>query len=1078
METAIKGKAKRRHLSATECVRLGQNSMGSNPLAQPFVSARVMDPNRGLYPKTPTKRRRQDGAMHQRDITEFFPKTGVRVRVSPHKAPPDLPKIEHGSNRVITLKKEEEEEEFEGITAEMFVDDEDFDSPQKAPPDLPKRERGSNRVININKEEEEEELEGITAEMFGDDEDFGSGGVLIKTEDQEIAVGHTGLENSLGHSDLAHVKKEEEDEEEYPVESLPDAHYGLLGVHSGQAEPQGHFQDLPVEVLIIVFGQLPAEDLYRHISLVCRRWRDIVTDPLFLPWKKLYYRYQKQESETVKELNAILTENQITKKCDLCLLNLVRYMSQFKHSKRVNPQDVLLCVRGHRLYVQAEACMKQRMPDLKATEGGPNPWSVMALMLLLADGVKDVLDLVSRLRKSGCLLSLGGISEYLWAVATLLLAMKENGINISSRLHYNIFYVLQLMENSPLSQIRDKSREKMIQVTHEQQQILNHNMQSDHIVKIMAFAGTGKTTTLVKFAEQRPHLRFLYVAFNKSVATQAQRSFPRHVECRTVHSMAFKAVGWRYLNKKKLSSGLKPFSVASVLPKGHGGFVNAKIITQTINTYCCSTDQCIGPEHVPREYKNTSGKVERPDEAKKKEFAQIAQEIWSNMKELLPTRETAYHMTHDGYLKLWHLQRPCLDQYDIICIDEAQDCTPVVMDILLSQPCGKILVGDPHQQIYTFRGAVNALQAVPHTHIYYLTQSFRFGSEIAYVAATALDVCKRVKKILIGGDKESSVRGEDTETLQKLKSGSSQLEGEVAILCRCNASVFSEAVRLTDANSSCKIHIVGGVDNFGLSKIRDIWILMQPEDKRIKEGLRIQDYFIRSFCKEKLGGYRGLKNYAAHTEDRELEGKLVVVERYNTRIPELVERISSCAQSSPENADYILGTVHKSKGLEFDTVVVTDDFAKVPCARHNLQRVPVVRNVPDDEWNLLYVAVTRARRTLYITKTISNLLTLGGEYFLRSELTSVVLNGNPALPCSTRGCPNQINMDTALSMRKLPIRYLDSVEDGGMLCLTCVEQRLGPMAFLLSPPEKVRSMHYTEERVDLPINVAMLLALL
>lgn len=45
-----------------------------------------------------------------------------------------------------------------------------------------------------------------------------------------------------------------------------------------------------------------------------------------------------------------------------------------------------------------------------------------------------------------------------------------------------------------------------------------------------------------------------------------------------------------------------------------------------------------------------------------------------------------------------------------------------IMDVLLSQSCGKILVGDPHQQIYTFRGAVNALNVVEHTHIYYLTQ--------------------------------------------------------------------------------------------------------------------------------------------------------------------------------------------------------------------------------------------------------------------------------------------------------------------------------------------------------------------
>lgn len=45
-----------------------------------------------------------------------------------------------------------------------------------------------------------------------------------------------------------------------------------------------------------------------------------------------------------------------------------------------------------------------------------------------------------------------------------------------------------------------------------------------------------------------------------------------------------------------------------------------------------------------------------------------------------------------------------------------------IMNIVLMQPCGKIFVGDPHQQIYTFRGAVNALFTVPHTHVFYLTQ--------------------------------------------------------------------------------------------------------------------------------------------------------------------------------------------------------------------------------------------------------------------------------------------------------------------------------------------------------------------
>lgn len=54
-----------------------------------------------------------------------------------------------------------------------------------------------------------------------------------------------------------------------------------------------------------------------------------------------------------------------------------------------------------------------------------------------------------------------------------------------------------------------------------------------------------------------------------------------------------------------------------------------------------------------------------------------------------------------------------------------------------------------------------------------------------------------------------SVRGEDTQTLQHLTLGQRLPEGSVAILSRCNVTVFSEAVRLTDANPTCKIYIVG-----------------------------------------------------------------------------------------------------------------------------------------------------------------------------------------------------------------------------------------------------------------------------
>jgi hypothetical protein len=46
-------------------------------------------------------------------------------------------------------------------------------------------------------------------------------------------------------------------------------------------------------------------------------------------------------------------------------------------------------------------------------------------------------------------------------------------------------------------------------------------------VKVKAYAGAGKTSTLRMAAELRPR-RGLYLAFNKEIANEAARKFPEH----------------------------------------------------------------------------------------------------------------------------------------------------------------------------------------------------------------------------------------------------------------------------------------------------------------------------------------------------------------------------------------------------------------------------------------------------------------------------------------------------------------------------------------------------------------------
>lgn len=51
-----------------------------------------------------------------------------------------------------------------------------------------------------------------------------------------------------------------------------------------------------------------------------------------------------------------------------------------------------------------------------------------------------------------------------------------------------------------------------------------------------------------------------------------------------------------------------------------------------------------------------------------------------------------------------------------------------------------------------------------------------------------------------------------------------------------------------------------------------------------------------------MGGYGGLRGYATASEDRELEAKLAVVEKYHKRIPELVQQIYGRVQRNPQCA--------------------------------------------------------------------------------------------------------------------------------------------------------------------------------
>ena len=62
-------------------------------------------------------------------------------------------------------------------------------------------------------------------------------------------------------------------------------------------------------------------------------------------------------------------------------------------------------------------------------------------------------------------------------------------------------------------------------------------------------------------------------------------------------------------------------------------------------------------------------------------------------------------MPFDAFLKLWQLKKPNLfklEKVDCIMVDEGQDMSGAMLDIFLTHPGSRIIVGDPHQQIYSW----------------------------------------------------------------------------------------------------------------------------------------------------------------------------------------------------------------------------------------------------------------------------------------------------------------------------------------------------------------------------------------
>ncbi|CAN5573833.1 UvrD-helicase domain-containing protein [soil metagenome] len=490
-----------------------------------------------------------------------------------------------------------------------------------------------------------------------------------------------------------------------------------------------------------------------------------------------------------------------------------------------------------------------------------------------------------------------------------------------------------------------------MQLTPEQISIIN----STGDIKINAVAGSGKTTTIIEYAKARPkNSRILYLAFNKSVKLEAIRKFSEqrltNVSVETAHSLAYKHVVYNY-NYRVKPQGYKTNEIVELLGlkrvgEKHAEYILANHVNKFIAYFCNSSKKKVYDLNY----------LDIITDKKAHIFVSSYYEfIISHSRAILNKMSAGQiEITHDFYLKKFQLSEPILG-YDYILFDEGQDASPAMLDVFLKQKAVKVIVGDTHQQIYSWRYAVNSLERADFK-TYDLSNSFRFSNDIADLAAEVI----KWKSHL---DQSNSINIVGKGFSKELKTK--------AVLARTNIKLLTKAIEYVNERKSMKqIYFEGNFNSYTFAddgaSLYDVLNIYNNKNHLIKDKMI-----------STMKDLDELEDYIEKTEDMQLGMMVEIVREYGNKIPQILKKIRSmCVDSDKKHkAEMIFSTVHRCKGMEYDSVQILDDFIsekrllklKNDAAKGTGKEEFSIEKL-NEEINLLYVAITRAKKIVYIPK--------------------------------------------------------------------------------------------------------------
>ena len=327
--------------------------------------------------------------------------------------------------------------------------------------------------------------------------------------------------------------------------------------------------------------------------------------------------------------------------------------------------------------------------------------------------------------------------------------------------------------------------------------------------------------------------------------------------------------------------------------------------------------------------------------------------------------------------------------WDVLAVDEFQDVDAIQFEVfrLLCAGGTKLnAVGDPDQAIYGFRGGDASLISdfkrwFPNTDILKLDTNYRSNTEIidvAYSAVEDIDQPHRAK-----GESANGVGG--TVGFAEVKKIGDFSDGSVGVLAWTNKTLNQISRELLWAGIVCSINTRWGsrlnvpkpvyrvvyqtLESLGMvtDEIdfeRDVFLKNAQDMKNIGDTvMRVEGETLDQLRRKspKVAGYIRFLEMLKKLKTSDRVQAILNSDDFPSARPEVSEALATldCSQTYGalmNDVNIKLYTIHRAKGLEFDTVFVqTGDFAK-KFAYENF----------DESKRIVFVGLSRAKHNLFL----------------------------------------------------------------------------------------------------------------